>query len=141
MENGIKILSMPFSIDVESMPISVQMEFIELRNDLDLKAKFLSKTLLELYKECFPRTRFPKISKRASKLICLFGSTYLCEQFFSKMKYCTCMSKCRIRISDAHLHDTLRIAASSMESNITTIMQQKKQFHKSHCKHVSEQRK
>jgi len=28
-----------------------------------------------------------------------------------------------------------------MEPNIATFMQQKKQFHKSHCKHVTEQRK
>jgi len=37
--------------------IDVQMEFIELQNDLDLYAKFLSKTLLEVYKECLPKTR------------------------------------------------------------------------------------
>ena len=41
LENGIKMFSMPFNIDVESVPIEVQMEFIELQNDLDLKAKFL----------------------------------------------------------------------------------------------------
>jgi len=28
-----------------------------------------------------------------------------------------------------------------MEPNITTIVQQKKQFHKSHCKHVTEKGK
>jgi len=48
------------------------------------------------------------------------------------MKYCN--SKYRNRTSYAHLHDTLRIAALSMDPNITPIrpMQQKKQFHKSH---------
>ena len=39
------------------------------------------------------------------------------------------------------MRDTLRIAASSMEPDITTIMQQKKQFHKSLCKHVNKQEK
>jgi len=34
-----------------------------------------------------------------------------------------------------------RIAASSVDPNITTIMQQKKQFQKSICKHVTKQRK
>ena len=77
LENNIKIFSMLFNIDVESVPIDVQMEFIELQNDLDLKAKFLSKTIREFYEECLPRSRYPKISKRAQKLICLFGSTYL----------------------------------------------------------------
>ena len=41
LENGIKMFSMPFNINVESVPIEVQMEFIELQNDLDPKAKFL----------------------------------------------------------------------------------------------------
>jgi len=40
-----------------------------------------------------------------------------------------------------HLHDTLHIVASKMEPSITTIMQQKQQFHKSHCSHVTELRK
>ena len=71
LENGIKMFSMPFHIDVESVLIDVQMEFIELQNDLDLKTKFLSKTFLGFYKECLQRTRFPKISKHAQKLICL----------------------------------------------------------------------
>ena len=71
LENGIKMFSMPFNINVQSVPIDVQMEFIESQNDLDLKAKFLSKMLLEFYKKCLPRTRYPKISKRAQKLICL----------------------------------------------------------------------
>jgi len=39
------------------------------------------------------------------------------------------------------MHGTLRIATSSMEPNITTIMQQKKQLHKSCCKHVTGQGK
>ena len=69
----------------------------------------------------------------------VYGSADLCEQFFSKMKYCK--SKCRNRLSEAHLHDIILIAVLSMEPNIATIMQQKKQLHKSHCKHVAEQRK
>jgi len=37
------------------------------------------------------------------------------------------------------MHHILRIAASSMGPNTTTMMQQKNQFHKSHCKQVSDQ--
>jgi len=40
------------------------------------------------------------------------------------------------RISDAYLHDTLLIAASSMEVNHTTAIQQKKQFHVSHVANI-----
>jgi len=37
------------------------------------------------------------------------------------------------------MHDALHMAALSLEPNTTAIMQQKNQFHKPHCKHVSEQ--
>ena len=55
----------PFDIDVKSVLKDVQVEFIELRNELGPKAKFLSKLLLELCEECLPKTRFPKILKHA----------------------------------------------------------------------------
>ena len=104
------MFSMPFNINVESVPIDVQMEFIELQSDLDLKAKFVSKTLLEFYRVS-PQNKISKDFKTCSKTD-LFVWKYLSlRQFFFKMKYCK--SKCRNRISDAHLHDTLRIAASS----------------------------
>jgi len=45
------------------------------------------------------------------------------NNYFYKMKYSK--SKCLNKILDAHLHDTLDIAAPSTERNVTTIMQQK----------------
>jgi len=36
LENGIKTFLKPFVIDIESVAIDVQMEFIKLHNDLDL---------------------------------------------------------------------------------------------------------
>ena len=41
LESDIKTFLMPFDIDDESMPIDVQMKFIELKYDLNLKAKFI----------------------------------------------------------------------------------------------------
>jgi len=68
-----------------------------------------------------PKNKISKDFKTCSKLIRVFGSIYLCEQFIFKIKYCK--SKCRNGISDAHMHDTRRIAASSMEPNTTTFLQ------------------
>jgi len=42
--------SLPGDIDVELVLIDLQIECIELQNDLDLKAKFLSKMFLEFYR-------------------------------------------------------------------------------------------
>ena len=47
----------------------------------------------------------------------LFGSTYCCEQFFSKIKHCK--GKQRGHLSDEHLKSQLRIACCSVKVNIT----------------------
>jgi len=59
-ENGIKIFPLPCDIDVESVPIDLQMKFVELQNYLDLKENVLPKTFLEFYRG-LPRKRYPKI--------------------------------------------------------------------------------
>ena len=87
MENAIKMFFMPFDVDVKSVPTNTQIDLIELKSNLDLKAIFLSQMLLEFYKACLPRTRVSKILKSAHQLICLFESAYLHEKFFSKPKY------------------------------------------------------
>jgi len=63
LENDIKMSSMPFNIDVGSVRLDAKIECIELQNDLDLKAIFLSKTLVEFCKECLARTRFQNVLK------------------------------------------------------------------------------
>ena len=62
LENGIEMFLTLFDIDVASVPVDVRVEFIELQNDLHLKAKCLSKPLLKFYSECLPRTRFKTCS-------------------------------------------------------------------------------
>ena len=47
------------------------------------------------------REKYPVICKHAMFMISLFGSTYLCEQVFSRMKYTK--SPTRSLLSDSHL--------------------------------------
>ena len=61
MENGIKMFLRSFDIDVESLSINALMEFTEIKNDLGIKAKFLSKSLLEFYEKCLSKTRFSMV--------------------------------------------------------------------------------
>jgi len=86
-----------------------------------------------------PKNKISKDFKTCSKLISVFGSIYFCEQFMSMIKYCKSMCWNRISDADTRMQDTPRIA-SSMEPNTTIIMQQKNQFRKSDCKHVSKQK-
>ena len=46
----------------------------------------------------------------------LFGSTYMCEQLFSKINFAKC--KTRTQLSDAHLEGTLRLDNTQLEPDI-----------------------
>ncbi len=60
---------------------------------------------------------FPELSKVFSRLMCLFGSTYLCEKLFSTMNFNKC--KFRSRLSDAHLEAVLRVSTvNSIRANV-----------------------
>ena len=49
-------------------------------------------------------------------MISLFGSTYCCEQFFSKIRLFK--TKCRNQLIDGHLSRLLRVATSSVKADI-----------------------
>lgn len=124
-----EIFAMPFSFDPLQAPTDLQEELIELKSDIDIKAQFLEKELQEFYRG-LPRQTFPNLIKHAQKLFSMFGSTYLCEQFFSKLKYSK--NKNRNALSDMHLEDTLRVASSHLVPDINSILGEQKQYQVSH---------
>ena len=65
----------------------------------------------------------------ASKMA-LFGSTYLCEQFFSKMDFMK--SLYRSLMTDEHLENGRRVASTSIKVNLNRVVQKKSQLHISH---------
>jgi hypothetical protein len=52
----------------------------------------------------------------------LFGSTYICEQTFSRMNYVKCSE--RSRLTDEHLH-FLRIGVTHFTLNIERLVKEK----------------
>ncbi len=94
---------------MESVPNLLQMELIDLQCNSELKTKFreaqgnADKTA-QFLRELPPC--FPELSKVFSRLMCLFGSTYVCEKLFSTMNF----NKCKFRLSDAHLEAVLRVS-------------------------------
>jgi len=60
----------------------------------------------------------------------LFGSTYLCEQFFSKMG--VMKSPYRSVLTYEHLENGLRIASTSIEANLEKVVGKKSQLQISH---------
>ena len=83
----------------------LQMELIELQGNDDLKRDMKDYSLLEFYKR-LPEESFPKIKDLARKKMSPFGSTYICEQLFTKMKHTK--SKTRSRLTDCHLENSLK---------------------------------
>ncbi|ELU12807.1 hypothetical protein CAPTEDRAFT_80861, partial [Capitella teleta] len=78
----------PFDIDVSEVPTWFQMEAIELQCSEELKAKFSSCSLFNFYKNVIvPSGQFPSLIDNALQVVSMFGSTYRCEQLFSKMKF------------------------------------------------------
>ena len=81
----LKLFAQPFDLAVEDSPEDCQMELIELQADMGTKRKYSENSLVDFYKlyEC---EKFPNLSHHAKRMASLFGSTYCCKQFFSKMK-------------------------------------------------------
>ena len=114
-ESSLHMFSSPFNVNVEQAPI----ELIELQGNSNLKRDMKDHSLLEFYKR-LPEESFPKIKDLARKKMSLFGSTYICEQLFTKMKHTK--SKTRSRLTDCHLENSLRVAASNTAPKIDTLV-------------------
>ena len=114
-EMAIRLFGSPYLVDVENVPAEFQMELVELQSDSFMKQKFLEGNLVE-YCTLLTPAKYPVLRKNALKMMSLFGSTFVCEQTFSRMK-CN-KSVHRSRLTDNHLHDILRISVSAFEANV-----------------------
>ncbi|KAJ7992782.1 hypothetical protein DPEC_G00282270 [Dallia pectoralis] len=106
VEDEMQLVSSPFTCSVDSAPTDVQLELIDLQSDSQLKEHFKSASLLEFY-SALKEENFSNIKRHAQKMLVLFGSTYICEQTFSVMKFTK--SRYRSSLTDEHLSAVLRI--------------------------------
>ena len=84
-EIKLKLFAQPFDLAVEDSPDDCQMELIELQDGMDAKRKYSENSLVDFYK-LYTCEKFPNLFRHEKRMTSLFGSTYCCEQFFSKMK-------------------------------------------------------
>ena len=127
-EQDIQLFRNPFSINIEIVDPIYQMELAELQNCDSLKDAFKSSSVTNFYAS-LPSETYPNLRNHALKMATIFGSTYVCEQTFSRMKHLK--SPTRSRLTDAHLHHLLRLAVTNMEPDIDYLISQK-QAHSSH---------
>lgn len=128
LSGNIRLFQNPFACEVEDLPPELQLEVIELTSNDTFKNYFNEGNLLKFY-SLLPEKPFKNLKDFARGMFSAFGSTYLCEQTFSKMKYIK--SKYRTALSDKHLKSILLIGTSKFEPNWGDILCEK-QFQTSH---------
>lgn len=80
------LLSSPFTMDVDSAPDDLQMDLITLQCNEELKSKWLQlKPLLFVRDHLLPDHTYAAYVEAVKPLVAMFGSSYRCEQLFSKM--------------------------------------------------------
>ncbi len=72
------------------------------------KDKFASAGLDTFYQYDLPG--YPKLTALAAKALCMFGTTYLCEQAFSVMSINK--TKLHARLTHKHLNDMMKLATA-----------------------------
>ena len=127
--DDIRLFQNPFECDVERISSQYQMEVIDMQSSDTLKDKFKEGNLIQFYKSLLSE-QFPQLKQLAYGMVSMFGTTYLCEQTFSKMKYVK--NNYRARLSDEHLKSLLMIGSSNLAPQFDIIMKSKGQFHHSH---------
>ena len=122
-EQNITFVTQPFSVETENAPRELQMELIDLQCDKYIKKKFNEIPVEKFYRHCKLLEKFPELKKNATGIISLFGSAYVCEQMFSRMKHI--QSKNRSSIFNGHLEHCLRLAPTSLEADIDFLVREK----------------
>ena len=128
VESEMHMVSSPFTCCVDNAPSDVQMELIDLQSDTLLAEHFRSVPLLDFYSSL--KENFPHMRRHAQKILVLFGSTYVCEQTFSVMKFNK--SRYRSSITDDHLSAVLRIATSDIQPDYSALVQAQDRLDFSH---------
>ena len=73
--------------DIDKAPTDIQKELIDLQKRTDVKAKYVKMNLGDLHRKYLDQDKFSNLRKFMASKMAVFGSTYLCEQFFSKMGF------------------------------------------------------
>ncbi len=131
-KDDFKLFAHPFDITPDDVSEELKMELIKLQSNEFLKSKFHSDgvSLKDFYKKYLHETTsFPNLTDHAKTIICMFGSTYVCEHLFSKMKFVK--NKMHTTRTDSHLDAVLRLSTSKISANVDKLSQNM-QHQKSH---------
>jgi len=123
LETEFAVFRSPFTVRASDVPVDMQLEIIDLQCNVELKDKFASVGLDTFYQYLLPG--YPKLTALAAKMLCMFGTTYLCEQVFSVMNINK--TKLRSKLTHKHLNEILKLAATQdMMPDIDALVQAKR---------------
>jgi len=123
LEQNINCVTPPLSLETDDASAELQLELIHFQCDELIKKKFDEISGHEFYRKYMSSEKFPKLKKNAVLIISLFGSTYVCEQMFSRMKHVK--NKIRSSITDGHLEQCMQLATASLEADIYFLVREK----------------
>jgi len=83
-KGNFELFGNPIAISVETVPVELQMELIELQCNRSLNAKHDAAGLIQSI-HSIPEI-MPQLHLHIAQTLCMFGSTYLCEKLFLLMK-------------------------------------------------------
>ena len=115
-----RLVACPHLVETESASLDLQMELVELKNDEQFVKKFRDKK--DVLDTLRGAVKHPNLQELARKTFVLFGSTYVCEAGFSRMKYLK--NKYRTRLSDSNLECELRLRISSEPPNFASLSEE-----------------
>jgi hypothetical protein len=81
MEPEFMLFAFPLKADIEKAPENLQMELTNFQCDSNLNQKFFETKLQHFY-SYLPKEKFPLLGSFGIRMTAMFGSTYVCEQFF-----------------------------------------------------------
>ena len=94
-----------------------------MQSDSSLKAKYLEVGIPDFFS--YLPERFINFRRLATRIVVMFGSTYLCEQLFPFMK--STKTSQRTRLTDHHLSSVIKLeTAQKFQSDIPKIVNNKR---------------
>ena len=102
---------------------SGELELIEMQEDQALQLTYKSTSITEFWKFVL-ESKDPELKKAACRIISIFGTTYLCESFYSTLKFVK--SKHRSVLTNQHLKELLRSAVTNYSPNFKELSREVK---------------
>lgn len=107
----------PLTVQIEEQSLELQEELCDLQCDISLKTR--QEKGIEFFK-ILDVSRYPRLRNFGLRIFSMFGSTYLCECSFSKMKIIK--TEKRSCLNDASLSSLMRISSSTIPVDISSLV-------------------